>query len=322
MSLPVLEKAYEFDVNQAVGGTGTVDPDNRDCFFKIKQSLIGLPSGNWIVSASSDSAVADLADNWADAATDLVYAVPPAVHSWIVLTNTANGAQLCIDCNVAFTSSELAGVFYSPGGNYVLAGLVTTARPAAADEVKLNDDTVGTNWGGSTLTWNGRLHVIGSTDGQVTRVIICRGGFAVALWSIESVRQPVAGWGDPIAGCVSGTALSQDQLTYVNFWNAAKYRGYAASAFYAFLTCEGYSGSLLPVKITTADSQSGGWFMAPAGLASETALNVGRKGSLYDFYWGSTSRITGDTYPADGSYQFAQFGDLIVPWNGTLPVVT
>lgn len=323
MTLPTLEKTYEFDVNQAVGGLGSVDPDNRDCYFKIKQSLIGLPSGQWIVSASSDGVVANLADNWADPATDLVYNTPGNPHSWIVLTNTGNGAQLCMTTNVAFASSETAGVYLSPGGNYVLAGLVTTARPVAADEVHLNDATVGTTWGGgSNLGWNGILHVLCSTDGEVTRIIVCRSGTAVGIWCVDSVRQPVSGWTDPVVGCCYGNVGAGDFLTYANLLNVAKFRGYAASGFYAFLTGEGYAGNPLVAKILVADAQSGGWFMAPIGLASETALNVGRKGSLYDFYWGSRTRVTGDTYPADGSYQFAQFGDFIVPWNGTLPVVT
>lgn len=47
----------------------------------------------------------------------------------------------------------------------------------------------------------------------------------------------------------------------------------------------------------------------------------GRFGRLFDLWYGSTRRQTGDTYPNDNTRQFAQFGALVVPWNGTQPRV-
>jgi hypothetical protein len=147
-------------------------------------------------------------------------------------------------------------------------------------------------------------------------------GFATGLWIFDEVRDPVTPWANPRVATATGQLSTEaDYLTYANYNDVANLYGVAASSFDAFMTSEGYIASAVGQRIGTADSQSGGWPMCPMGICSETALNVGRKGSLYDIYWGSITRVTGDSYPDDGTYQFAQFGDIILPWNGTRPVV-
>jgi hypothetical protein len=321
MDIPSLQKTWQFDVNQATGGTGNAETDNADVWVKIKDAIIGLASGDWTVAASSDGTGgnADLNDNWGSY-SDIDWNTAGNAHSWVVLANSSTGAQICMDCECASTASEQAEIYMSPGGQYVLAGLSTLNRPAAADEVNVNPGAVG--WGGDSAAYNGFVHVMGSDDGECTRVVHCRVGFATGLWIFDEVRDPVTPWANPRVATATGQLSTEaDYLTYANYNDVANLYGVAASSFDAFMTSEGYIASAVGQRIGTADSQSGGWPMCPMGICSETALNVGRKGSLYDIYWGSITRVTGDSYPDDGTYQFAQFGDIILPWNGTRPVV-
>jgi hypothetical protein len=67
-----------------------------------------------------------------------------------------------------------------------------------------------------------------------------------------------------------------------------------------------------------ANSLDGSWPMAPIGLYSATASNIGRHGELFDLWYGATTRANGDQYPSTGTlYQFTQFDELILPWDST-----
>ena len=59
-------------------------------------------------------------------------------------------------------------------------------------------------------------------------------------------------------------------------------------------------------------------FIAPGIIVTGHGYR-GWKGKVQDMWWGGGSH--GDTYPDDGSKQFAQFGQLIVPWDGG-PIAT
>jgi hypothetical protein len=107
MTLPTLDKtggaAWQFNVNQDVGGYGVEHEDCADLLYKIKQALTTFGSVPWTVWGSCDGAGGfgnnDLNDRWtADSTyTKLKWAASGA-HSWIVLEQSGlGGAQLCID---------------------------------------------------------------------------------------------------------------------------------------------------------------------------------------------------------------------------------
>jgi len=73
--------------------------------------------------------------------------------------------------------------------------------------------------------------------------------------------------------------------------------------------------------MTHQDDDTLEWPIMPIGLLSTTGMHRGRKGALYDIWWGSTAAGSGNTYPEDGSNQFVQFGHLIFPWNGSTPEI-
>jgi hypothetical protein len=326
MALPTLEKTWQFDCNIAIGGRGSVPtaapkPDNQDHLWNLKNALISFASGHWTVTSSSDGVTADLTDRWVDF-EDLIWANTTTPHSWIVLTNSATGVQLCFEChNVQTYYTE---VYMSVGGLYATAGLVTTARPSCTDEVPLNPASFGI--GGLQAAWAGYLHVMMSTDGECTRAVTCRTNLAVGFLMSDAVKSPVSGWTSPVVGSCAGTFNSTvEWLTYAKYNdNDDEVWGYITTAFELYLTSEGYGATTIGESSagTVADSQNSSWVMCPMGLASTTVNHVGRKGALYDMWWGSVTRSTGDSYPNDTSYQFAQFGDFILPFDGTLPLVS
>ena len=311
MALPTLEKTWQFNVNQAYGGIG-VDADNQDLLFKIKQSLIGFGSGDWTVVSSSDGTTADLTDNWT-AYTDLVFNT--GAHAWIVLANSSTGAELCIDCNVAFSSSQNASIRFSPGGGYATTGLVTTSRPTPpADEITF------TTWGGSNAAITGKLHAMMSNDGECTRVVVASNNWTKAFWLFDAVKNPTAGWTNPNVVMIHGNSTTgiADYTTYGEMYSTPRARGFITAVFSLYFSSEAYQGGVLGQATagTSLDSQLNAYPMVPIGLVSTAAGHIGRKGALYDIWWGSTVPNTGDTYPADLTYQFAHFGDIILPWAG------
>lgn len=330
MALPTLEKTWQFDCNIAIGGKGGAQAaDNQDHLWQMKTALLGFASGQWSVTSSAGlnngaGMAADLSDNW-DVYTDLVWGTTTTPHSWIVLTNSANGAQLCFECHATGTE-YFTEVYLSPGGGYAATGLVSTARPTPpADEVTLNPN--GSHGiGGLTNPWSGKLHAMMSTDGECTRIATCRNNGVVGFLLVDSVKNPATGWTNPVIGsCAGGYTDDADWLTYAKYNDAdTEVLSYITAPFELYLTSEGYGTQMIGEATAglSADSQTSGWVMCPMGLASITADHIGRKGSLYDMWWGSVTRSTGDSYPNDTSYQFAQFGDMILPFDGTLPQVT
>jgi len=314
MALPTLEKTWQFDVNITVGGFGNSDSDGKDFLLKVKNALIGFASGHWTVTSSSNgSSTPDLSDLWV-VKEDIREG--SGNHAWIVLTNSATGAQVCIDCIASYPEGSY--IYHSPGGGYATTGLSTATRPTPpADESLLATST-----GASGGSWSGKLHVMMSDDGKCTRVVTCRSNYVTGFWLFDEAGLPGTNWSPANIALAVNSTSSSDQPTYAKLNDNAAAKSYLGGEFTAYLTSEAYGSSMLGQAVgTVADDQSGGWIMCPIGLASASTGNKGRKGILHDIWWGSNTRSTGDTYPSDGSYQFVQFYDLILPWNGTLPEV-
>lgn len=324
MALPTLEKTWDYDFNNLAGNLGNQELDNADTWVKIKDILIGMPGGFWSVLASSDGTGgnADLNDNWTDY-TNITWNTAGNAHSWMVLENSATGFQICMDCASSTFSSEQSTVYMSPGGNYALGGVLSNLnRPSAVDEVSLK--LLGKT--GYTLPAGRYIHAWCSDDGECTRVIVCVGGAAQQFWLLDQLQNPVeplAGpWSTPFVGVVESSDAISDLPTYGNYNDRAALHGVYSGEFLAYMTSEGYASAMAGENLTTVDSLSNAWVMCPIGVISTTALNNGRKGYLSDIWWGSTTRLTGDTYPNDGSYQFVQFGDMILPWDGSTPLIS
>ena len=323
MALPSLDKTWQFDVNQSCGHATDNWRACQDTLYKLKQSLIGFALNPWVVRSSCAvisnvvvglSAGNDYVDHWT--ASNRIEARLPTPttnkHSWIVLEQTGVGANynVCIDMSENGILYRWGAVGISQAG-YNGDG-TGSSRPTAPDEVLVHYGDWTTNGG-----FLGMLHVMQSTDGECSRIAVCRANGTDSLWLFDKAKNPVTGWTDPGIGVVVGSGGPvYDQLQY-----STKVGGYRAGQMKMYVSGEGYYQRPVGYQLTAPDDHTGEWYISPMGLVCPDAGNRGRRGEVFDMWWGDRTVADGLTYPGDGSNAFVQFGDIILPWNGTVPLI-
>jgi hypothetical protein len=326
MALPSLDKTWQYNVNNLRGNTGDNLEDNRDILFMIKQSLIGETfggsslgwTGTWTVQSSSPGdGTFGAGDNWADV-TDIVWANVGTNHSWIVFRQAATGSEFCVDCRNS--NDSYATIAWSHSAGFGVGS--ATNRPTATDEIELITNAF---WvGGLTTPFAARIHTMISTDGECTRVYAQIRNLTNLVWLFDLAKNPVSGWVNPSIALARSGSSTIDMALYTS-WNEADniYGYHGATAMTLYASMEGADDDPLVEQgfVASANDIDGSWPMLPAGLVSETAGARGRHGELFDFWFGSGYQVSGTTYPDDLSRQFAQFGNIIVPWNGSAPQV-
>jgi hypothetical protein len=353
MSLPSLEKTYTFNVNQYLHLAANASDTNKQFLLTLVNSMIGLSSGNWTCVGSSDGAGNyDAVDGSAHASrwstiNELVWNDPGSNHSWIVLeqatgsTIGAGNPQICISLPY-FTNGALYGrgiIEMSPSG--LFTGGTATARPDATD--KVNCSPRNTGWGDSLLNLpsttryfgdnvsastgnrSSYLHVIGSNDGEVLHIVGCASSNVFLYWSISKVKNPATtNWNKPWVATTSYTQYDDIvSVTYpYSYYNYMQTYLNGASTSLAFTgLCYHIPENLTKYQISsinTYDQQSNKFPLTQIGLYSYNSPNRGRKGILFDTYWGLRVLSVGYAYPGDGSNLWAQFGDFVIPWNGSI----
>lgn len=314
MALPTLVKTWIGSYNNQVVAQGTTIDTNRALLVAIKNAMLGMAAAAWTCVYSCDSATAGTAgdgvDRWSSGAS-LVWAAAGSAHSWIVLKQSAVGSnfQVCISCENAGGTTLTIAVSKSAG----FSGGSATSRPTATDEqVVISAAT----FGGVGTNVSARWTVQQSNDGQCTRVLLANNGVASGMWSFEVPQNPVSGWITPyLAGVV--TTLTVGNLCATTS-TPLSFR-HSTTNGTMFMQTEGNTSGIGPADGNygnAANQIDSSWPMWPIGVASKTSGVTGRHGSVFDMWLASTSRNSGDRYPAAGSGLFAQFGSIIVPWNG------
>lgn len=340
MALPMLKKVWQFSVNNYQAASGNVVTDHRNLMFKVKSLMIGTGTHPWTVVRSCDSVSVADADLWL-AAGNLIWTNAGAAHSWIVLRQTGILAnfQVCLDLE----TFNLGGGVWDPpferGMVMVISpaagftGGTALARPTATDEAvfKSGDPHAAplgyTGWwfGNHWLTFSSVAHYMISNDGACTRIVMYSGGIPCTLWLFDTLAEASLSNTCPIA--VSVISYDSTVHGYVDYDlnNWARCCGTVPGVlprFQSYFTCEGLANACIGEHLIVANDLSGEWTLTGVGVACEEAGVRGRLGGLYDLWWGSTGVGEGDTYPDDSTYQFAQFGDLVFPWDGlSVPVV-
>jgi hypothetical protein len=349
MVLPELQKSWQFNVNHLVmpnanaGYQISSEDKDRDAMIWLKNGLKSWASAPWTVAGSSngiDEAAMDGLDRWGG--YDNVVWANPGAHSWIVLTTPAGPAQLCID--LASGVSRVCTFGFSPEGLYT--GGSVTARPTAVDEVcAVNKEWLDGTW---VTPHKARLHLLQTTDGKVCLFLVCRNGVCIGGWLVFQVTNIEPGWETDADGFDSpysfvrmyaGTdsvfkykALTDNALLY--YWKTGSKKAYVGGAgtTFEFQFCaEGIK--LPPVNNSRPigyewggrNAISGGWPMSAMTMVTQEAGVEGVKGIVPDIYLAATTRPTGTNYEADPhnpTREWVQFGDIIVPWNGSIPLVT
>jgi hypothetical protein len=317
MALPTLSKTWQFNVNNAQAAQGTALADHRKLLRAIKNALIGFATNAWALRYSCNSTTAGTAgdgvDRWSSD-TDLVWANAGTAHSWVVLRQTgiATNFEMLISCEAANGSGNTLTLVISPSAAFT--GGSTTARPTATDEIVLISNVAWSGIGSADLSL--RWSVMQSTDGQCTRVIICNSGAVSAYWIIDKPANPTTGWSNP--SVLFAAAASPTVAVLAGSAAPGRMRSGSTTGNVQML-CEGNNVTLGPIDTTwgnIANEISSEWPMVPIAFASITVGVRGRHGTFQDLWFGSVSVSSGDTYPNDSSNQFAEFGCLILPWNG------
>ena len=336
MPLPSLDKTWQFSVNNIAAAGVSAMASAQNLMFGIKQSLKAFGTLPWTCWGSNDGLGAghfgngDSNDRWA-AATNLVWATAGSNHSWIVLTqgglDSGGKASLCIDlanatgCYAAIVLSPHAGFGVANGG----ADGTAIARPTASDEIIINAAAVA--WGQYNAAALHRYTVMQSTDGQCTRVFIFYNGGCQGVWIIDKSKNPQSQWTYPVFGYVcGGVAAATDpgnvSYAYLLVSTFGKFWILASCAFQFTGESLGPANNLIGQVLTIADEDSLEWSFGGMGIYGATAGHRGRKGEVFDMWWGSITRQTGDPYPATATKSFMEIGDIVVPWDGSTALIT
>lgn len=332
MALPTVTKTWQYNVNQMMRtSTGTAAArylaDNRALLLAIKNGLIGFASSPWTVWGSSDGVGNfgnnDANDRWA-AAANLIWANAGTNHSWIVLkqTNIAANYQICIDLiptlvydRATIAVSMTAGFGAAGGGVNGSA----TARPTATDEIVLQAASTFHQLSAGAA-FDAVLHMMQSSDGQVTRFLAYNSAGTMGFYAgFEKPQNPVTGWTVPAVAC-----WSRVPFTYANFNDVATgYYTYQIASSGLYCTSEAYINTMVGEnRAGINDISPSEFFLSDIGLACEATAGGnrrGRHGKLFDAWWGSNQKQTGDTYPDSTARTLVQFSNIVVPWNGTVP---
>jgi hypothetical protein len=328
MALPTLSKTWQISANNRQLAY-SVATWHRLLLWNIKEAMIGFASNPWVVVGSSDSSNADNIpsesnDWWVDY-NDLIWG-GTGNRSWIVLENV-DGVQILIDLNETTSYYRQFGCWMSADAGFTGGG-APNVRPTATDE---RDIILGAAevWAGNesaTPDADHVWHMWHSTDGTVTRLIICKKSIPHTIWRFEKFRDPRAGQAVPY-GC---GIFSQDKATnalsvaYQEDNDIMKSK-HGSSNLNIYCTGIGRNGQNL-VETTAAavaeELDNELWF-TDIGYICNTTGYRGPKGAAHDMYWGQYQvASTGDTYPNDPSNrQFVQMGHFVLPWlgDGTVP---
>ena len=312
MSLPTLSKTWNFAVNIGKNtSTSAGLPAWQAHWYNLVNTLRTFSPG-WTVRGSGASGAGGAMDDvWRWNGSNLT------LGSWVVLQNDAitPGFQLLINAPLqgggGWPDSSKWAV--SPGGLYT--GGAESVAPTATDEIVVSNTV---NWTGNDFYADSWLHLMMSTDGECTRIIVCEGNATRSLYLFDKPVNPVVGWTNPwVAVAVQGGPAP----LYSNLNDADVYTyGKAGSAnpMKLFLTSEGYGSAMVGENQVYGNDIAGNALpMAGVGLASETPTARGRHGSLADIWWGSTAVANGSHYPDTLPRQFVQVGHIILPWSTT-----
>jgi hypothetical protein len=304
MALPILEKTWQYDVNQVVTATGIRTSEIDKVIYQLKASLIGFASNPWTVVSSANASSAGAADYWASY-TDV------GENSWIVLQNASSSLQLMIYVG----GYTIGGVLVSPEG--LFTGGSVGSPPTATDSITLLSSEYLINW---TSTMNHILHVMMSSTGDCTRAFVMGGGVVKMLMCVETMSD------SPIAN--KAAAFYQSSASYPNASEFITHAQWSCVEDGVNVMC--YTGTECFNGVPVAQAASGGYsninsayVISALSIHCTTSGHIGRFGRIADLYIGSNTLVTGSTFPATpDDKEFILIRQFVLPWNGSSPVLT
>jgi len=311
MALPTFERTYT--ITTATGGNNAyADQDNLETYIMLKNLLVA--SGHWtVIGSSTQSAYSmDGTDRW------ITYADIDYQYEWIVLENTNLGPtghfQIRIKCASGSQYSEGANLAVSPSGLYTA---VSSSSVTATDEINIATNFLGLS--GSSPLGTRNVWLWTSSDGRMFRSMVKCWGTTITgkMLQIDVVADTKTAWTDNwIVGSVTPTiALLKGGL---HNW-ICNLDGVTTSLR---ITGEGNnSGYLVEQTNYQSVDLNGEWFYMPiSGLVSTNIRRSGLWGRPIDMFVAPPVIPQGTAFPDTGIITHIKYGDLVVPWDNSLPL--
>lgn len=338
-ALPALTKTYSTRANVPYPNVSSVAHVRASFLWLLKAALmdqlstgtlVGSRNANsvWTCDHSCDGTTAgtpaDGVDRWTGTydISKIVGASVGVAHSWIVLRNTASGLYLCIDFNSAGASARFAVSKTS------FSGGTTTAGPTSANEFQFGSTGTSnsTTYNFSTDEGTGNVnyaHFTATDDGrfffEVSRAGL--GVFSSVLFLLPSVGGRVSDTNNWFA-IAAAAASGRGGVGY----NALQQVGGCVSRTPNNSGVVTTGGAGVPEFGNTAypgtygvDGVSGDYMAFPIFVMS-LGPQVAYRGQLEDTYLIGTAAV-GASVPSAAAQQRVVVGDVVVPFNGTPPIV-
>lgn len=316
MATPVKVKTWQQvsngirSLNMSVPAMGTALGCNRRVLRTIKDALLGFALNTAVTRYSCDSITAGAAgdgiDRWT---TDANLVWSGTNHSWYVFRfpGLPGPFEMCIALNAAIATGVSATIVFS---NNAFTGGTTSARPTATEEFA-SILAPGT-WSLISGNFSSRVSVQMTSDGECCIITVAANGVQSSNFIFGKLQNPVTGFTFPHYNYVRTdttpvSLTSSDPVRYrhAGVYGSARFAGEAS----------GIAASNNDAAVAAANGISGEWPIAPVSLWSTTAAMTGRHGTLFDIYMGLSAVATGDTYPI-ATADWAQFGTILIPWDG------
>lgn len=309
MSLPTPSTTYQVKTNQRIVGMGAAATTNQIyALYQIKSSLtdaVTFTTSALVKGSGNTSAGAmDSVDRWSSAASMTLAASP----WWIVLEFPGLSCQLCISYNN--TSTFTARVGMSVGKLYT--GGSSSAIPTATDEVIVYNAASAAGLPYNVINANNDqvLHHSQANDGTAVNLVLCSNYAAYTFLRLGRVLSAVTNWTTATVASLT-TACTYAALSTA----AASVSRIGTTNVTANWTAEGYGSTPIHSALNVPDDDTTYWMMPPVGLWCPTTGKRGRKGLVQDVWWAQAGGVAGFVSPYD-TRLFAQFGDVMIPWNG------
>lgn len=326
MSLPSLVKTWNYDVNNVVTHT-TTEEQSQKLGYNLKEALV---AAGWSVIASSDKvAVKNVGDASPDLWTDYTKIIREVsgAHSWCAIYNSTLDVTFLIDC---LASYDYNYDFYFIGGTLNADG-TTSIRPTSVSGVeKFYSNKVvapGHSYGATQVAW----HCEWSSDNLAFRFIVRSNGSQSGSFTLLIQRPSNAPdlWIDPVIITIESQVNADILWTETHYYNLDTHLAALINGvFYnVYISSEAFYNGDMPasmgIGVNPNDlSSDNGYLLCPMGLIGVDAGARGSLGRIDDLFWRPLTMVVGDTMPGNGDKTFICFGDWVLPWNGSVPVIS
>lgn len=331
---PVFTKSWQWYVNQLIDSDTTASLESAGAALAIKNGLCWSGfTAPWTLKGCSNSVSSNMSGiDLLLTKSNFVGGAAGAAHSWMVLRSPA-GQELCMDFSSA-SGIYLAALYVSHAAGFT--GGSTTNRPTATDEMSVRATTASpAAWIAGTGTVNARLrfHIIHSSDGFSTTVLVTYQQVTVMMWMLGKLNEAVGGLDNGLYAVCSATSSSSNSLTntfaqvWTNHVNFGITVGRGASSALDLRPSPRVTASsagqvlsatkdALPNRLANAESRLSNLFaLHEFGYVSLTSGKAGRMGKAVDKWITTAGYGAGDILTApDGSRSAAVFGNFAHPW--------